>query len=149
MNSLSSFSKFVLKIFIVKAVHLSTHIIIQMHLLKPACRTPTGLRGKCRATSTQNNQHESIYNCLCAHVLLPGFSRHVSLLLHVGGVWLLHGSWTLKHLSLNNLHPLSLLNNSETLLIFCEIMVVILRWERSGVGLWGSDWFGASHCPQR
>lgn len=27
-------------------------------------------------------------------------------------------------------------------------MVVILRWKRSRVGVWGSDWFGASNRPR-
>lgn len=62
-----------------------------------------------------------------------GFSRHVSLVLRVAGVWLLHGSWTPEHLSLNNLHPLSPLNNCATLLIFCQIMESY--WDEKGQGL--------------
>lgn len=65
------------------------------------------------------------------------------------GIRLLHGSWTLKHLSLNNLNPPLPPNNCEMPLIFCKIMAVILRWKRSRVDLWGSDWFGASHYPCR
>lgn len=41
---------------------------------------------------------------------------------------------------------LLLLHNSETVPNFGKIMVVILRWKRSRVALWGSDWFGAPHC---
>lgn len=124
----------------IKAVHFSTHIIIQKRQLKPACPTPTDRFTRQTQSYISNktiNMNLFTHSLLCAHVHSCSHTALADMffpLLRVGGMWLPHGSWTPEHLSLNNLHPMSLLNNSETLLIFCKIMVVILRWKRSRVG---------------
>lgn len=136
----------------IKAPHFRPTQSYKWHPAKPASPTPTRMfYPGCISTKQSTWIHLTRPRMHACALMQPhGFGRRVSPFRTVlGGVWLPNGSWTVEHLSLNNLRPLSRLNNSETLLISGKIIAVILRWKRSRVGLWGSDWFGASRCPCR
>lgn len=108
----------------------ANHIIMQRCLLQTA---PANVNRRVYRHNLQRvHSHTVSSHLACAHVFFFPPLR--------AGGWLPRGSPTPGHLSLNNLHRLSCqpLNNSKTLLIFCKIMAVILRWKRLRVGVWGS-----------
>lgn len=108
----------------------ANHIIMRRCLLQTA---PANVNRRLYRNNLHRVHSHTVGSHLaCAHVFfLPP--------LRAGG-WLPRGSPTPGHLSLNNLHRLSCQppNNSKTLLIFCKIMAVILRWKRLRVGVRGS-----------
>lgn len=105
----------------------TNHLIMLNCPLKTAQRTSmVGFTG-----TQENSLHTVRSHMACAHMLSPH--------LHAGGRWLPHGSPTPGHSSLNNLHlpTCQPVNNSDMLLIFCKIMVVILKIKRLRDRVWG------------